>query len=274
MKRLDDALAGWKPGTGRRVDPILVLASRWTETVGEKVARGSHPSAIEGSTLVITARSSAWVAQLGFLETQILTALRAADPATTVSRIRPVVGRVQQTSSVLPKRSDQPLIRRKVSPQTQNEEPLTAFRRSVEEERRAKLEAGWKECLGCGALLPGNAPARCTACTNARNAERERHISRLLYEMPWLGFSGTADYIDGLSELEYRAIRRRLLSRWRQALNLALKRGVLSRDGRERVLASSYLVLKSGLHPDRIAEATIRAEFGDEMYTLLYATNG
>ncbi len=274
MKRLQEALAGWKPGTGRRVDPVVVLAARWAEIVGEKVARGSHPSAIEAGTLVITARSSAWVAQLGYLETQILTALRAADPATTVSRIRSVVGRVQQASSVVPRPSDHAPLRRKAVPQTLDEEPLTAFRRSVEEERRAKVGAGWKECLGCGSLLPGNASTRCTACTNARNAERERHISRLLYEMPWLGFLGTAEYIDGLSELEYRAVRRRLLSRWRQALNLALKRGVLSRDGRERVLASSYLVLKSGLHPDRIAEATIRAEFGDEMYALLYATNG
>lgn len=275
MKPLQEALAGWKPtDSGRKIDPLVALAARWAKIVGETVARGSHPSAIEGTTLVVIARSSAWVAQLGYLEAQILAELRIADPTSAVKRIRPIVGQMRAKPSprFVPAQPSRPT--RKPVSKISTGDPFKEFRASVEDERRAKREAGWKECQGCGAMLPGEAPMRCVTCQNAQQARREREISRLQYEMPWLGFLGTAEYIDGLSELEYRAIRRRLLSRWRQALNLALKRGVLSRDGRERRIASSYLVLKSGLHPDRIAEATIRAEFGDDLYTLLYATNG
>ncbi len=44
----------------------------------------------------------------------------------------------------------------------------------------------------------------------------------------------------------------------------------LSRDGRERLVASSYVVLQSKLPPEAIMPATVRSVFGDELHELLY----
>ena len=48
-------------------------------------------------------------------------------------------------------------------------------------------------------------------------------------------------------------------------------RRTLSRDGRERLVASSYVLLRSKLPPEEIMPATVRNVLGDELHELLYA---
>jgi hypothetical protein len=84
----------------------------------------------------------------------------------------------------------------------------------------------------------------------------------LLFEAPWLGFSGTAELVDGLNEKEYERIRSRLLKRWWGMLERARVAGRLSRDGRERLVASSYVLLRSKLPPEEIMPATVRNVLG------------
>ncbi len=97
-------------------------------------------------------------------------------------------------------------------------------------------------------------------------------MARLLSEAPWLGFAGTAALIDGLKKTEYERVRNRLLSRWWETLARARAGGRLSRDGRERSIASSYVLLKSKLSPEEIMPATVRNVLGDELAELLYGT--
>jgi hypothetical protein len=112
----------------------------------------------------------------------------------------------------------------------------------------------------------------CVSCVLARSDEREREISRLLFEAPWLGYAGVVAAAPGIDPHEYEAIRRRLLARWWERLARAARRGELSRDGSERSIASSYVILQSGLAPERITTATLRNVLGDDLHDLLYGT--
>ena len=94
----------------------------------------------------------------------------------------------------------------------------------------------------------------------------------MLYEAPWLGYAGTAKLIEGLHQDEYDAIRLRLLQRWWDRLTRARYHGKLSRDGAERLIASSYVLLKSELAPERLTPAIVRNVLGDELHDLLYVT--
>lgn len=91
-----------------------------------------------------------------------------------------------------------------------------------------------------------------------------------MFEAPWLGYSGTAALIDGLQEWEYERIRTQLLAHWWQMLTRARAEKRLSRDGRERIVASSYVLLRSKIPPDQIVPATVRSILGDELHELLY----
>jgi hypothetical protein len=149
---------------------------------------------------------------------------------------------------------------------------LARFASAVEERRRAKSAAGWKECEGCGALVAPGGAALCVTCHNARSQDRETAVARLLFEAPWLGFRGIAALVDGLDQSEYESIRRAMLARWWEALSRAAASKRLSRDHRERLIASSYVVLKSGLPPESISSVTVLNVLGSDLCDLLYGT--
>jgi hypothetical protein len=92
----------------------------------------------------------------------------------------------------------------------------------------------------------------------------------LLFEAPWLGYNGTAALVDGLQEGEYERVRAQLLTRWWGMLVQARAANRLSRDGRERLIASSYVLLRSKIPPEQIIPATVRSILGDDLHDLIY----
>jgi hypothetical protein len=272
--KLGQALAGWKPVEGGPSDPVVLLGAAWSEIVGADNARNSHPVAVAGDTLTVVTTSSVWSAQLSYLHDRVMRSVRARLPDAGIERLRFRVGK-------LPPRGSGSARKRVMSyghagrpqppPTATAEEALARFRSSVEAAERAKRERGWKECEGCSALIAPDAGPLCAACAIARGAERERQIARLLYEAPWLGYAGTAKLIGDLQRDEYDAIRHRLLQRWWDRLTRARYQGALSRDGAERLIASSYVLLKSEIAPERLTPAIVRNTLGDELHDLLYA---
>lgn len=276
MRPLREALEEWRPRRLRAGEPLGAVRNLWTPTVGPDVAAHTQPVAIERTTLVVRVDSSAWAAQLSFLAESILMALRVNLPESPLDRVRFRVGQATQAQAGGAPRALHAL------PVTQASElsdsvdlagALERFRARVIEQRRANQAAGWKECEGCAAAIAPGPTRLCVTCGNARTQERERCVARLLFESPWVGYAGSQGLVEDLTEHEYEVMRRRLLARWRGTLELARKRGALGRDGRERRIAGSYLVLKTGIRPDRLAVATIRNELGDELYTLLYESD-
>ncbi len=90
-----------------------------------------------------------------------------------------------------------------------------------------------------------------------------------MFDVPWLGFKGISELVEGLSQDEYDMNKAALLARWWEALERVRKTGKVSPDGLERQIASSYLLLKTGWEPDRITPLIARNELGD-VYDLLY----
>lgn len=281
LKPLTEALGRWSPEKSSRwtSDPLSLLRAGWSEIVGDDVARNTYPARILDDALWVTTRSSAWSQQLTFLADRIVDAVRARLPQTSVERLRFRVGKLPaRTRAPLrarvapPPPGIQPVARVVEPPPANATEALRRFRNSVEEQRRAKRRAGWKECEGCGAAIAPRVEGLCATCRNVRAQRREAAIARLLFEAPWLGYAGAAELIEGLTPADYDAVRSRLLSRWWETLAKARDSKRLSRDGRERTIASSYVVLKSKLSPEAIDPATVRNVLGDELNDLLYGT--
>jgi hypothetical protein len=274
MLKLSQAIVAWTaPEKVALRDPLTLLQAGWTDIVGDEVAANSAPVRVADGTLVIVTRSSAWSHQLSFLADRVLGAVAARLPGAGVERLRFRVG-------VLPKRNAPRAARSMADPvrlpgepvpSANAQEALAQFARHVEDATRTKRSAGWIACDSCGALIGQCQKASCAACDAAASESRTLATARLLFEAPWLGFTGTAQLVDGLNKEEYERIRSRLLKRWWGMLERARVAGRLSRGGRERLVASSYVLLHSKLPPEEIMPATVRNLLGDELHELLYA---
>lgn len=275
MLKLSDALGQWQPTATAPRDPVALLAAGWDEIVGSDVAKNSRPAKLAGDVLLVTVRSSAWGHQLSLLSETILAAVRARVPHAGIERLRFRVGRIADATKTAasPRRATGSPRRVAARPDSATaQEAVARLRDDVSAARRAKLAAGWNECAGCGALVAPAEKALCIVCADARKRERAGEAARLLFEAPWLGFTGTAALISGLSLEEYEAIRARLLSAWWETLSRARAAKRLSPDGRERSIASSYVLLRSKLPPEEIVPATVRSVLGDELHDLIYET--
>lgn len=274
LKPLAQALAEWTPQQRDGGEPFSRAMAAWPEIVGRDVARHSQPVQLSGDTLIVTTRSSAWSEQLSFLAERILASLRERFGLEQVRRLRFRVGKVSRRPAprvvrgaiVSPGRRA-PRVR---SVAATAQDAIEHFRTAVSRTQRAKAAAGWKECSRCASLVPPGASATCTLCSVKSAQERERLVARLLFEVPWLGFVGIAALVDGLGREEYETIRGQLLARWWERLARAGRNGRLSADRHERLIASSYVIVKSGFEPEEIAPATMRNVLGDEIFELLY----
>ena len=272
LKSLKDATGRWQPAIEKNADPLVALTAAWAAIVGKDIAQHSRPLEISGDTLLIATRSSAWTQQLSFLGDEVLRSIGKTAHIGGLSKIRfrvgklgPSVSRARGFAASRTASSRAPARREEA---TSLEEVLANFRTGVTAARRAKSAAGWKECLRCGIAVAGS--AYCLRCSQAETDARVHHVARLLFEAPWLGYAGIAKIIKPLPEREYESIRHRVLSRWWETLTRATRAGKLTKSGRERLIASSYIILKSGLDPEDISPSVVRNLLGDELHELIY----
>ena len=271
MKPLRTAMASWQPSAAISADPLLQIRALWPEIVGEDVAANSRPHELVRNSLLIVTRSGAWSQQLAFLSERILHAVRGRT-GLDLERLRFRVGRVVQSSQPAPAKRGAP--RRREAYQREPADSLQAaferFRATVVARQRAKAADGWKECFRCGVrILPASGPF-CVPCENATAQERDATVARLLYEAPWLGYAGIVPLVEGLTPREYETIRLRLLRRWRDMLERVRRSGGKHLTTRDRMIASSYVLLRSELDPERIAPAVVRDVLGDELHNIFY----
>jgi len=281
MQTLASALRAWSPREVHPGDALGTLQAQWPQIVGEEVAANTRPAEITRDALVIVTRSSAWSQQLTFLSERVLRAIqeRTADCAIRTLRFR--VGRVQ------PARTFAPARRRTASPRAESrssaaapadpaptlEAAIERFRVDVAGTQRAQAAAGWKLCARCGARTQNAAGSLCVPCENAQAQERERHVARLLFEAPWLGYEGIAPLVPGLRRHAYEAVRLALLRRWKDTLERIRREPRRRPSTRERSIASSYVLLKTELDPDKIAPVVVRNLLGDELHDIFYGSD-
>jgi hypothetical protein len=274
MKPLNQALSAWRPQALHPDDPLAVLQTEWAQIVGDDVAAHTRPAEIVRDALVVLTRSSAWSQQLAFLNERVLRAVqeRAGISVHTlrfrVGRIRPSA--VQHDGPGKKRAQRSTITARALEPAPTLEAALERFRADVAAAQRAKAAAGWKECLRCGARTHTASGLFCVPCSNLDAQEREAQVARLLFEAPWLGYAGIAPLVRGLTPQQYEAVRVALLRRWKDTLE-RIRRSARPRvTMRDRSIASSYVLLKSELDPDKIAPAVVRDLLGDELHEIFY----
>ena len=273
MHSLRSVLSAWQPAKVVKDDPLSHLRAQWATIVGEDIAANSRPSELTNGVLLVVTRSSAWSQQLSFLSERIVDAVREAT-GVSLERVRFRVGRIAN-------RADAPAGRKSRARKNRDRhaEPATLesavalFREDVAKAQRAKAGAGWKECNRCGIRIVPDTGQFCAPCTNVRSAERSATIARLLFEVPFLGYSGIAEHVENLTRGEYERVRGKLLSRWWDALTQLRRSGRKRVSSHERDVASSYVLLKTGLDPERIAPAVVRDLLGDDLYQIFYGNN-
>jgi len=273
MQPLRAALASWQPAKTVAGDPLSHLRAQWATIVGEDIASNSRPAELVRGSLLVVTRSSAWSQQLSFLSERIVDAVRAST-GVSLEGVRFRVGRIGSRSGASPARTA--LARKRTAPRPAAdtlESAVAMFRHDVTSAERAKAGAGWKECNRCGIRIVPDTGSFCAACVNARGAERSAAIARLLFEVPFLGYSGISDHVEHLSRDEYERVRSKLLARWWDALKQLQRSGRKRVSRRERDIVSSYILLKTRLDPEKIAPAVVRDLLGEELYNIFYGSD-
>jgi hypothetical protein len=271
LRPLRIMVAGWRPVAPVANDPLAILTRAWGGIVGARVAEHSQPLELSGDALVIATHSSAWSQQLQFLGPQILERIGELGSLPPVARIRFRTGPLRTTRAA--PQAPGPAARSAAARQLAPPPGPALDERDAFERLRGRIggvaRAAAGRCSGCGAPTEDAGP--CAPCRGAAERERRLELDRLLFNLPWLDLRGVRGLMPQIEPAEFEAARRDLLQRWWTALERARRTGKpLSR--RERQLASSYVLLHSGLDPERITPAVVRNLLGDELEAQLYRT--
>lgn len=274
---LGGVLDGWRPKPGPGSDPLVAVRAAWLDLVGADVARAAQPVAIERDTLIVLTGSSAWSAQLAFLEPQIVRGLQALPETRELTRLRFRVGKLRRPRAG----AEGPRGPRSASGGGEREAPaqtlddaLARLRRTVDLRRAAHQAGGGAFCAACAAAVDAGT-ALCRPCRDQAERERRLACERLLFEAPWLAPEEVLNLVAGLSADDYDAIRRRLLRSWWDELRRAHKlfglRQPLDRR-RLRKLASSFVLLETRIDPNRLElESPLRKNALGELYDFVRA---
>lgn len=267
LRPLRGVVESWKPSLGPG-EPLAAVAAAWTSIVGERVAENATPLELSGATLIVTTRSSAWSNQLQLLAPQILSGLAALPEGRAVERLTFRVGAVRGRSRAVAPRArnvardpgEAPL------PAADAHEALERLRRRVTALRRKAARV----CERCGAPQPDDPAGLCAPCNGRLEQARSEAVQRILFAAPWLELSEIRAQVEGLERSDYERARRQLLQRWWTALQRARYAKRLTAGRNERAIASSYVLLQSGLPPERITPAVVRNLLGEELEALLW----
>ncbi|MBC5810179.1 MAG: hypothetical protein GIW95_04880 [Candidatus Eremiobacteraeota bacterium] len=132
------------------------------------------------------------------------------------------------------------------------------MRRRIADTRR--VAAG--SCKRCAAPLESG--TLCAPCDGERTAVRRRALESVLFNAPWLESAEIVALVEGVTRSDIEIARKALLIRWWVVLDRA-RRSTRPLGVRERQVASSYVLLQSGLPPDRITPEIVRNLLGDDL---------
>lgn len=139
---LGSTLQKWlkKSGLAAEFRPY-VIAQRWHELVGERLATRTHPAGLRDGVLTVIVANSAWLNELNFLREDLRARINEVLGGATVREIRLFTGRLPRTATSRPSgpRARRPSGRRADSPVKPGEDPLTyAIRCAREAQSRAE----------------------------------------------------------------------------------------------------------------------------------------
>jgi hypothetical protein len=284
-KPLNAILENWEPGQ-LHADEGSVVASAWPEAVGEDVARRTRAGRLRDGVLTVYTAGSTWSHQLTFLAPSIVAELNARCPGAHVKRLRFVVAAGRMKAML------DGLVR---APKAHRVQPIEAPSISVDDaaddvedvvrELRKRQQAldsrrqrdGWTRCASCGNWMPPNRDLAepCALCAAADQRAADGRIERVLVNAPWLRADDASSHVKDTDEASIERVRQRLLARWEEqifAMRARLRRHALL--AADRVVAWSYLMLRSATQQHLIGRAVIADALGDEWADALCGPRG
>lgn len=156
----------------------------WTEVVGEAIAERAHPRFLRQGVLFVEVSSSAWANELNLLKPKLLQKLEAKLGKGVVRDLRYQVAPTWQErrsangTIPAPEPSPPPLPTlapaeaeaiaaevAKAVPDPKLARSVGGLLETIARRRAAKLQAGYRPCAECGALVPpGDGEACCPVC--------------------------------------------------------------------------------------------------------------
>lgn len=273
-RSLSSIIETWEPGEGRP-DEATAVDLAWPLAVGADVARRTRAGKLRDGVLTVHTAGSTWSHQLTFLAPSIIAELNARCPGAHVKRLRFVVaaGRMKAMLDGLvraPQRR-QEVVQHAEPPVDDASDAVEDVVRSLRDRQRAldrrRQRDGWMRCPSCSNWTP---PSRdddrtCAVCAAAELRKADGKVERVLVNAPWLGAADVASHVDDTDPAAFERVRRRLLARWEEqilAMRARLRRGALL--AADRVLAWSYLMLRSGTQQHVIGRAVVADALGDD----------
>jgi Dna[CI] antecedent, DciA len=279
-RRLRTILERWQPASdGKDPDATSAVAAAWSDVVGPDVARRTRPGKLHDGALIVYTAGSTWSHQLTFLAPKIVAALNERCPQSVVNRLRFVVasGRtkalldgIARTTVALERVRDDG----ERTPETaldsgadDVEDIVARLRRRQQSLDRRREREGWTRCALCSAWRePAKGEAcPCRMCADEARRAGDNRIERVLINAPWLRQGDISSHVADAQEDAYDRVRRRLLSRWEEQM-FAAQRRLRRREllASDRVVAWSYLMLRSGMQQHVIGRAVVSDALGDE----------
>jgi hypothetical protein len=281
-QRLGTILDRWRPSRDAPIaDHASSIASAWAESVGPDVARRTRPGRLRDGVLTVYTAGSTWSHQLTFLAPTILAALLDRCPDAGLRHLRFVVasgrtkalldglavarsGAARHTKALFISDSEPTLAD---ADSADVDAIVRHLRRRQQSLDRRREREGWTRCEVCSAWRrPVDSPeAACAVCAQEARRAADNRIERVLANAPWLRCGDMRSYAPDVDDRAFARVRRRLMARWEEHLFAArrrLRRGELQAG--DRVVAWSYLMLRSNLHQHEIGRAVVTDVLGEQ----------
>lgn len=281
LQPLGAILDRWRPSREMQIaDPASSIAAAWAESVGPNVARRTRPGRVRDGVLTVYTAGSTWSHQLTFLAPTILAALLDRCPGAALKHLRFVVasGRTKALLDGLAVARSGAARRAQPSAASENDAPLPDgeadvdtivrhLRRRQQALDRKRERDGWMRCGVCSAWRQpvDSRESACAVCEQEALRAADNRIERVLSSAPWLRSGDIRSYAPGIDDRAYSRVRRRLLTRWEEHLFSArrrLRRAELQAG--DRVVAWSYLMLRSNLQQRDIGRAVVTDALGEQ----------
>lgn len=213
--------------------------------------------------LVLVAETSGWADEARFHTAEILEKLRGANLKVEIKgiEIKGIVGYDPQKN-----------IKKENPAETESALPADPLEKLLAKARNLAKQDARPVCPVCGERFEGTGEI-CIRCVNEQTAREEKEILRNLEEAPWAKyeeFNFSTVTLERFAHIKY-LLRERTLDKIRQMyLDYYEKPLPPQQRGQAQSLAMKYVLLKTGLTPDKISDNIISNQFSKKLYKFIY----
>lgn len=262
-------------GLKNRLSEFSIMEN-WDIIVGSNIAKHTSVHSMHGGVLFVLVDNPVWMHNLSMNALNIKKKLNSSIGAKVVKEIRFKAGNLpekqkeylnaeheQASIEKLPKNVVQAIdeMVRDIPDQELRSVTAALIKRGKAYALK-KEKMGGKICPECNTI---NVPGQkiCFYCTLQKQREIKNKVAVMLWELPWFSFIEMTQYIKDLDESTYKTVRGELIQRLWIQIRDAVKNTKKPEIPNEYV--QRYVMIRSGIPPEKITNEIIRQIFGENM---------